>query len=115
MTNKYIQPGDVWDHVAAADIANGEVVEFADSIGVALKAIANGATGPVAVQGVFELAKETGVAFAQGDFLYWDASNNRLDKTGTNIPAGLAAAAAGSAATTARVALNIGAIRDTDT
>lgn len=106
MTNKFIQPGDVIDYTAGADIANGAVVEFADCIGVALKAIANGATGPVGLEGVYLLAKETGVAFSVGDKLYWDASNDRLDKTNTNIPAGIAVAAAASGDTTARVKLH---------
>lgn len=87
-------------------IAKGTVIEFAAMIGIALGDIANGSTGEIAVDEVWTLAKETGVAFTLGDQLYWDATNDRLDKTNTNIPCGIAAADAGSAATTAQVLLN---------
>jgi predicted RecA/RadA family phage recombinase len=58
--------------------------------------------------GAVRLAKETGVAFTKGDQLYWDATNNNLDKTNTNIPAGMAAEDALSGDTTAVVFLNLG-------
>ena len=59
--------------------------------------------------GPVRLAKETGVAFTKGDQLYWDATNNNLDKTTTNIPCGLAAEDYLSGDTSAVVLLNLGA------
>jgi len=87
-------------------IASGTVIEFADMIGVALGDIAAGADGEVAVGEVWELAKEAPLVIAQGDQLYWDATNDNVDKTNTNIPCGKAAAAAASADTTVQVLLN---------
>ena len=115
MAGNHVQRGDVIDYTLTGTVAAGGVIEFADSIGVALVGGVSGDVVAVALGEVFELAKETGVAFAVGDFLYWDASNDNLDKTGTNIPAGLCVEAAASGATTAKVLLNRGAIRDTDT
>lgn len=108
MATGHIRQGETFTYTNATGsaIAAGTVIEFTDMIGVALGDIANGASGEVAVEEVWELAKETGVAFTQGQQLYWDATNNRLDATNTNIPAGKAAAAAASAATTAQVKLN---------
>lgn len=109
MAKNYVQAGDVIDFTTAGSVVSGAVVEFADSIGVALAAAAgSGEVIAVALSGVYEVAKETGVAFAVGDFLYWDASNDRLDKTNTNIPAGLCVEAAASGATVARVLINRG-------
>lgn len=108
MATGHIRPGETFTYTngTGSTIAADTVIEFTDMIGVALGDIANGASGEVAVGEVWELAKETGVAFTQGQQLYWDATNNRLDATNTNIPAGKAAAAAASAATTAQIKLN---------
>jgi predicted RecA/RadA family phage recombinase len=86
----------------------GDVEEFADCIGVWMDSVASGAVGPVDLFNDHILAKETGVAFAVGDILYWDATNNRLDKTNTNIPAGVCVTAAASGDTSAEVRLNPG-------
>lgn len=87
-------------------ISKGAVIELAAMIGVALGDIANGATGMLAIDEVWTLAKESGVTITAGDQLYWDATNDNVDKTNTNIPCGKAYAAAGSTATTVQVLLN---------
>lgn len=108
MAQGHIQKGDVmpYPNATGSAIAAGTVIEFTDMIGIALGDIAIAATGNLAVTEVWELPKETGVAFVQGDQLYWDATNNRLDKTNTNIPCGKAFAAAADAAAVALVKLN---------
>jgi predicted RecA/RadA family phage recombinase len=110
MTRAYVQDGATLDFTTAGAVANGEVVELTNSIGIALAA-ATGASQviPLAMEGVYLLAKETGVAFTVGQKLYWDAANNRLDATNTNIAAGIAWAPAASADTTALVRINFGA------
>lgn len=82
-------------------------------IGIALANIAANATGTVLIgpangEGIVEgLAKHTGEAFTQGQYIYWDATNLRLTGTSTgNTRAGRAADAAASAATTANLILN---------
>ena len=59
MTNKFIQEGNVIDYVngTGGAIANGAAVEVVNSIGVALDAIPDTETGPVALEGVFEVPK----------------------------------------------------------
>jgi len=95
-----------WTNATAAAVVSGEVVVVGDMIGVALGDIAIGATGDLAIEEVFLLAKEQPLVIAQGDTLYWDAVNLRIDKTNTNTPAGKAFAGAIEAATTVRVKIN---------
>lgn len=107
MTSKYVMTGNVLDHVAGSNLAAGAVVVMGVRVGVALNAIASGATGAVAVKGVFTLAKLSTDTVAQGALLYWDAANSRLTTTASaNTLAGYAAKAAGSSTTTAEINLN---------
>lgn len=76
MAANYVQPGDVIDHVAAADITSGRVVKIGQILGVALADIASGATGSVAVRGVFTVPKVSGAVIAAGESLTWDVSAN---------------------------------------
>lgn len=101
----YVQPGNVIDYLAGADIAVGDVVPLGTTkIGVAQTAIANGAVGAVAVSGVFEIAASTAVAMAVGDVVYWDVADGNLNKTATdNIQAGVVVEAKLQAGTTAKV------------
>lgn len=90
MSKQMIQDGKTVDFVSLGAVALGEVLEFANAIGIALAAASGaGITIPVAMEGVWELTKETGVAFTVGQKLYWDATNNRVDATNTNIACGL--------------------------
>lgn len=88
----YKQPGKTMAYVAGADISAGDVVALADRVAVALTDIANGATGTVELDGVYELVAETDAAFSQGDQLFWDTNAENLTKTPstTTIPAGMA-------------------------
>ena len=107
MTTKFVQPGEVIDYTAGANIASGQVVLMGARIGVALKAIANGETGPVQVTGVFNTAKLSTANMAQGALLYWDNTNSRLTTTASgNTLAGFAAAAAGATTTSVNIKIN---------
>lgn len=107
MSKKYIQPGEVMDYVAGANISSGQVVVVGARIGVAINDIANGATGSLQVTGVHEIAKLSSDNVAQGAMLYWDNTNSRLTATASgNTLAGYAFAAAGSGATTIRIKIN---------
>ena len=58
-------------------------------------------------EGVFTLAKNAGEAFAEGDVVYFDVSEGDFTKTATgNYRAGVAVAAALSAATEADIRLD---------
>lgn len=107
MTTKFVQPGEVIDYTAGANIASGQVVLMGVLIGVALKAIANGETGPMQVTGVFNIAKLSTDNMAQGALLYWDNTNSRLTTTASgNTLAGFAAAAAGASTTSVNIKIN---------
>lgn len=108
MATGHIREGKTLTHTnsTGSTISKGTVVEFTAMIGVALGDIANGSSGEVAVSEVWQLAKEAPLVITQGDQLYWDATNDKVDKTDTNIPCGKAAASAASAATTVQVLLN---------
>ena len=101
-----VQEGKTLSHTAAGNIASGDVVVFAERIGIAAQDISTGKTGSVDMEGVFELTSDTGTAYAQGDKLFWDASPGNLTKTAAgNTPAGEAAEAKLSASATAKVRL----------
>lgn len=95
-----------WTNGTSADVVSGEVVVVGTLIGVALGDIADGDTGELAISEVWEVAKETPLEISQGDAVYWDDTNNRIDKTDTNVLAGHAFKAAASAATTVQVLIN---------
>lgn len=103
----FVQEGNVLDYTAGAAVASGAVVVIGVRVGIAVKDIAVGETGPLRVKGVVELAKLTTDTPAQGALLYWDAANSRLTTTaGGNVLAGYAAQAAGNGATTVWLHLN---------
>lgn len=107
MTTKFVQPGEVIDYTAGANIASGQVVLMGARIGVALKAIANGETGPMQVTGVFNIAKLSTDNMAQGALLYWDNTNSRLTTTASgNTLAGFAAAGAAASTTSVNIKIN---------
>ena len=107
MTTKFVQPGEVIDYTAGANIASGQVVLMGARIGVALKAIANDETGPMQVTGVFNIAKLSTNNMAQGALLYWDNTNSRLTTTASgNTLAGFAAAAAAATTTSVNIKIN---------
>ncbi|HYF17694.1 MAG TPA: DUF2190 family protein [Ramlibacter sp.] len=107
----YVQPGKVMNYTnAGSAITKGSVVKVGKFLGVALVDIANGASGAVQVEGVFEVAKTAGTAWAQGDTVNWDVSASKFDaNTATPAtgdvsgPPAIAWEAAASGATTGLV------------
>lgn len=111
MTNRICE-GEVFNVLLSGTVAAGEVVEFADLIGVAVSGGVSGDLIAVEVEGVFNLAKTTGEVFLQGQKLYWDKSTNKLTtdpdpagSPGRAIFAGYAYSAAALNDTTAEVKL----------
>lgn len=79
MSNKYVTEGKVipWTNTTGAAVAVDQVVKVGSSIGVALGAIAIGAVGSVALEGVFSgVPKVSAAVFAQGEKLIFDVSAN---------------------------------------
>ena len=102
----FVHEGRTIDYTPAADIAVGEVVVQGDLIGVAVRAIAANTTGSLAVTGVFDFAKATGVGtgITAGATVYWDNANNVATTTAAgNKVLGKVVKAAADADTTVRV------------
>jgi len=104
----HVAPGATmpYTNTGVAIIAKDTVIVFGAMIGITLGAIAVGATGELAISEVWTLPKDGALAITQGDQLYWDAVNDEVDKTNTNVPCGKAYATAAEAATEVQVLLN---------
>ena len=88
-----VQNGENIDYTAAADIEYMAIVPLVSRVGVALEAIAAGATGAVSLTGVYEMPAAANLAINVGDEVYWNEENSVINKTKTgNIPAGIAVA-----------------------
>jgi predicted RecA/RadA family phage recombinase len=101
----FVKPGaSIDNYLAGSNLASGAVVVLGAQIGVVAEDIASGDTGVVNLEGVFNLLKKSGVAFAIGDKLYWHATDG-LTKTQTDVPAGICFKTAESADVLAHVKL----------
>lgn len=113
MANNFVQPGDVltWTNGGTA-VVSGQVVRIGQILGVALVDIANGASGSVAIRGVFRVPKVSAAVIAQGEALTWDASAAAFDDNAATPatgdvtgPPAVAFEAAGNGVTTLAVSL----------
>lgn len=104
----YIQKGEVINYSnSGSAIASGDTVVIGALIGIAQTDIAaTTGTGSVCLEGVFEVAKTTSLAIAQGDRVYWNTSTKKVTKTTSDVYMGVAFEAAGSSDTTCLVSLN---------
>lgn len=106
--------GNIWEKTAptggyTSGTAYAIVTGASGFIGVAINTVLAGALGQLAISGFATLPATagTGLTFADGDLLYWDASAGKLTKTATgNTRAGRAYGAKAAATTTATVLLN---------
>jgi predicted RecA/RadA family phage recombinase len=103
----FIQDGKYIDHTPAGALASGDVVVQGDLVGVTVRPLAVGELGSLAVDGVFDFNKNTGVAFTVGTILYWDDTNNVVTATATgNKQIGKVVRAAATTDTTVRMRLS---------
>lgn len=79
MATNFVQDGEVIQYTAGSNISSGAVVKIGNILGVALTDIANGATGAVAISGVFDVPKVSAAVIAQGESLTWDVSAGGFD------------------------------------
>jgi predicted RecA/RadA family phage recombinase len=110
-TATYVHDGKSIDYTPGSDVSAGDVVVQGDLVGIAKLDIAASALGALAVTGVFDLPKTTGVgeAITAGAKVYWDAGDGVAktdDESGTNKYLGKAIAAAGDDDETVRVRLS---------
>jgi predicted RecA/RadA family phage recombinase len=103
----FVHDGKYIDHTPAGALASGDVVVQGDLVGVTVRPLAVGELGALAVDGIFDFTKNTGVAYTVGTILYWDDTNNVVTTTATgNKQIGKVVRAAGTTDTTVRVRLS---------
>lgn len=103
----YIQPGKVLELTAPYQRNGGEGALVGAVFGVAVATVASGVTGGFHTEGVFSLAKTSAQAWAQGQVIYWDNTNKRLDSASTVGPrVGFATAAAANPSSTGTIKLD---------
>jgi len=110
-TAVFVQEGNQIDYTPGAAVAAGDVVVQGDLIGVAKQAIAANALGALAVDGVFDFPKATGVgtAITAGVNVYWDVADTEAkedSETGANKLIGKTVAAATDDDATVRVRMS---------
>lgn len=115
MATNYVGEGKVLNYTAGGTVSAGDVIVTGSTVGILLKGGVSGNVLPLAVEGVFTVAKTAGTAWVQGDKIDWDASASAFHKgvtpaAGDVVGAGVAAIAAASAATTAQIKLLGGAL-----
>ncbi len=94
----FVQPGETitWENGTGSDVASGDVVIIGAVAGIAMVDIADTESGSVALEGVYELAKDTPLVISQGDEVFWNTENSEVTKTATDKPLGVAFADAAS-------------------
>ena len=106
----WIQPGHTLTLVAPYDVASGQGVLVGAIFGVASFYASEGDPVEAAVEGVFEIARETGTPWTQGAVIYWDDGERRAThEANDNTPIGAATEAATDEAQVGRVRLTPGA------
>jgi predicted RecA/RadA family phage recombinase len=103
----FVQDGKYIDHTPGGALVSGDVVVQGDLVGVVLRPLAAGELGALAVDGVFDFTKNTGVAYTVGQILYWDDTNNVVTATALgNKQIGKVVRAAATTDTTVRMRLS---------
>jgi predicted RecA/RadA family phage recombinase len=116
MATNYVNEGCVIEFTASGtSYASGDVVVVGQQIGVALVDIADGETGTVRLDGVFDLPKADAAVIAAGESVIWDSSAGEFDDNQATPASGdvsaCCVATEGKGATTGetiRVKLNVG-------
>lgn len=109
----FIEDGDIFNSVTngtGATVLAGGGILIGAMIGIALSDIANGASGPCRVRGVFSHAKNTGASTggAQGTSAYWDNSAKKFTAVASgNTLVGKFAETCLDADTSAKILLNV--------
>lgn len=106
----YVQRGEALDLTApSGGVTSGVGYKIGAIIAIAAVSVAAGATFAGYTEGVFDVAAEgagSGQAWAEGDLIYYDATNKRFTKTSTsNTLAGVAVAAKATTLTEGRLKL----------
>lgn len=79
----FVQDGRAIDYTPGSAVATGDVVVQGDLVGVVKRPLAANEAGALDVDGVFDFAKATNVAYTVGTILYWDDTANLVTTTAT--------------------------------
>lgn len=70
----FVQPGQTISVVAPADVSSGDLVVVGSIFGVAVTDAAEDDAVEISTGGVYDLPRTDGVAWTQGQRVYWDAT-----------------------------------------
>ena len=106
--NNYLQPGTVLTLTApTGGVVSGSVYKVGQLLVVAAATVAQTLPFEGQTEGVFTIVKVAGQAWTEGALVYWDDTAKNFTTTASgNLLAGVATAAALTAATSATVRLN---------
>lgn len=103
----YVQPGQIVPLLAPEAVSTGDGVLVGSLFGVGASDAASGTSVEVQLEGVFDLPKNTTVAFAQGDPVFWSTTDSNVTNSGLgDLEVGKAIVAANTSATAVRVRLD---------
>lgn len=104
----YVQKGENIDYKAENAVDYMDVVPMESCIGVALETIPAGGTGTVSLSGVYSITAKSaasGCAIKVGDAVFFNTTNENIDKDASGVPAGIAVEDKESAGTSVKVKL----------
>lgn len=90
MAATFQQQGKVIDVAAPRQVSSGDGVLVGSLFGVAQVDALNGAQVPIMTEGVHSLPKTSAQAWSEGDQVFWDDTNHRLDNTAVGKLVGVA-------------------------
>lgn len=100
-----VQNGKVIELTASRQLSSGDGYLQGSVFAVATADVANGAVGEFLTETVVSLPKTSAQAWAQGDQIYWDDTNHRLDNTNVGRVVGVATAVAANPSATGSIKL----------
>lgn len=80
MAKNFVQEGNVISFTASGAKTSGQVVVVGSLVGISQGDVANGATGSLALEGVYDVPAAT-AAITLGAPVYWDADGNPVGGT----------------------------------
>tara|TARA_B100001063_G_scaffold246035_1_gene283714 strand:- start:897 stop:1220 length:324 start_codon:yes stop_codon:yes gene_type:complete len=92
----FVQNGANLTITAGSAISSGDFVVIGDLVGVAVTDIANGETGAISTEGVFQGTKASGASLAVGDVAYLNSTGKLTDTATSNSAVGLVVAVTSS-------------------
>lgn len=105
--------GEAIDYTPVSAVTTGDTIDLGDFVGIAEHDIPAGATGSLAIEGIFRVPKKTGETWAVGETAYYDVGTTSYSHTSSysEAVAGVIVAVAVSGDSTGLVKLTPGVVR----